>query len=186
MEGKSKKLKSEETKTETETEKAIIDDDDDGNPGKIIIFTDADAVHAALGLGSVANIQLPVDVASNISVLQQAHDAGESLTNLQPWLDALACSTAGSAALVKKIDGTRLHGVYHDMLQPDHLMFMRALNSLSAWHTECQTTNSSCGTLLSLEPGKHLLLMFAQGHNLTHCQLLQSNLKSHSTRSTAE
>ena len=50
-----------------ETEK----DEDDGDPGIIIIFRDADDVHTALGLESVANIVLPVDVASNVPVLQQ-------------------------------------------------------------------------------------------------------------------
>ena len=49
-----------------ETEK-----DEDGDPGIIIIFQDADDVHTALGLESVANIVLPADVASNIPVLQQ-------------------------------------------------------------------------------------------------------------------
>ena len=40
-------METEETETEeTETEK----DDDDGDPGIIIIFTNPDAVHAALGL----------------------------------------------------------------------------------------------------------------------------------------
>ena len=50
-----------------ETEK----DEDDGDPGIIIIFRDADDVHTALGLESVANIVLPADVASNVPVLQQ-------------------------------------------------------------------------------------------------------------------
>ena len=49
-----------------ETEK-----DEDGDPGIIIIFRDADDVHTALGLESVANIVLPADVASNVPVLQQ-------------------------------------------------------------------------------------------------------------------
>ena len=53
------------TKVELETE------DQDGDPGIIIIFQDADDVHTALGLESVANIVLPADVASNIPVLQQ-------------------------------------------------------------------------------------------------------------------
>ena len=53
-------------------------------------------------------------------------------SNLQTWLDAIGCSTARSDALVKKIDGTRLHGAYHHMLQWKHLSFMRALQSLSA------------------------------------------------------
>ena len=50
-------------------------------------------------------------------------------------------------------ESTRLHGVYHHMLQQNHSSFMRAIHSLSACHTECLTSNSSCGTLLSLEPG---------------------------------
>ena len=49
-----------------ETEK-----DEDGDPGIIIIFQNADDVHTALGLESVANIVLPADVASNVPVLQQ-------------------------------------------------------------------------------------------------------------------
>ena len=49
-----------------ETEK-----DEDGDPGITIIFQDADNVHTALGLESVANIVLPADVASNVPVLQQ-------------------------------------------------------------------------------------------------------------------
>ena len=43
----------EETKTET----------DEGDPGVVIIFADPDAIHAALALGSVANIVLPIDIA---------------------------------------------------------------------------------------------------------------------------
>ena len=42
----------EETKTET----------DEGDPG-VVIFADPDAIHAALALGSVANIVLPIDIA---------------------------------------------------------------------------------------------------------------------------
>ena len=59
-------MEPEETECE-ETEK----DEDDGDPGIIIIFQDADNVHTALGLESVANIVLPADVASNVLVLQQ-------------------------------------------------------------------------------------------------------------------
>ena len=46
-----------------------------GDPGIIIIFSDPDDVRAALGLGSVANIVLPSDVAPNVPpnvpILQQ-------------------------------------------------------------------------------------------------------------------
>ena len=45
--------------------------DDDGDPEDIIIFADDNAIHAALGLGSVANIQFLADVAPNVPVLQQ-------------------------------------------------------------------------------------------------------------------
>ena len=45
--------------------------DEDGDPGITIIFQDADNVHTALGLESVANIVPPADVASNVPVLQQ-------------------------------------------------------------------------------------------------------------------
>ena len=58
--------------TETETQSELEEkDDDSGDPGIIIIFSDPDDVHAALGLGSVANIVLPSDVAPNVPVLQQ-------------------------------------------------------------------------------------------------------------------
>ena len=50
----------EETKTET----------DEGDPG-VVIFADPDAIHAALALGSVANIVLPIDIAPHVPVLQQ-------------------------------------------------------------------------------------------------------------------
>ena len=59
------------TETETQSELEEKDDDDSGDPGIIIIFSNPDDVHAALGLGSVANIVLPSDVAPNVPVLQQ-------------------------------------------------------------------------------------------------------------------
>ena len=99
---------------------------------------------AALGLPSVPNIVLPADVAANVAVLQGCNP-GESLSNLQAWLDAIGCSTAGSDSLVKKIDGTCLHGEYHQMLQRKHTAFIRALQTLHTWHTECLTNNFSCG-----------------------------------------
>ena len=46
-------------------------DDDSGDSGIIIIFSDPDDVHTALGLGNVANIVLPSEVAPNVPVLQQ-------------------------------------------------------------------------------------------------------------------
>ena len=59
------------TETETQPELEEKDDDDSGYPGIIIIFSNPDDVHAALGLGSVANIVLPSNVAPNVPVLQQ-------------------------------------------------------------------------------------------------------------------
>ena len=53
------------------TEVELETEDEEGDPGIIIIFQDADDVHTALGLESVANIVLPADVASNVPVLQQ-------------------------------------------------------------------------------------------------------------------
>ena len=47
------------------------DDNDSWDPGTIIIFSNPDDVHAALGLGSVANIVLLSGVAPNVPVLQQ-------------------------------------------------------------------------------------------------------------------
>ena len=71
----------------------------------------------------------------------------------QPELGPRSSSLRVRKLFSMKIDGTRLHGVYHHMLQPDHSTFLWALNSLSCWQTECQVTNSLCGTLLSLKPG---------------------------------
>ena len=87
------------------------------------------------------------------SYLMPGHNPGESLRNLQNWLDAVASSSADSSSLVKRIDGSRLHGVYHNMLQRKHSIFMRTIQSMSEWHIECRRNACSCGTLLSLEPG---------------------------------
>ena len=77
----------------------------------------------------------------------------EKLETLQERWKAIEERNPPSEALVKRIDGTRLHGAYHHMLQRKHAIFMRALSSLSAWQAECLTNNCSCGTLLSMEPG---------------------------------
>ena len=45
--------------------------DDDGEPEVIIIFANDNTIHAALGLGSVANIQFLAEVAPNVPALQQ-------------------------------------------------------------------------------------------------------------------
>ena len=58
------------TELEEEEEKEEIDEDE-GDPGIVIIFSNAADVDAALGLPSVPNIVLPSDVAPNVPVLQQ-------------------------------------------------------------------------------------------------------------------
>ena len=41
-------------------------EDDDGDLGVVIIYTNADTVHTALGQGSVANIVLPAEIGPNV------------------------------------------------------------------------------------------------------------------------
>ena len=56
---------------ETELVNESDSEDDSGNPGVVIIYTNADTVHTALGQGSVANIVLPTEIGPNVPVLQQ-------------------------------------------------------------------------------------------------------------------
>ena len=54
-----------------ETELVESDSEDSGDPGVVIIYSDANTVDTALGQGSVANIVLPAEIGPNVPVLQQ-------------------------------------------------------------------------------------------------------------------
>ena len=112
-----------EEEEKEEEEKEEKDDDDEGDPGIVIIFTNPTDVNAALGLPSVPNIVLPADVAANVPVLQQGCNPGESLSNLQAWLDAIGCSTAESDSLVRVPPNAaeEAYRLYKSVANPSHM-----------------------------------------------------------------
>ena len=78
-----------------------------------------------------------------------------SVQNLRWWLDGLALGCMKSTChnpLVKVIDGRRQEGLYHQMSQHEHSLFLTAITTAQVpWATECAQNNLNAGLLFSIE-----------------------------------
>ena len=143
----------------------------EGDPGIIVLPGSNEAIHEALGLPAVENIQGLQQGRLNTFYVHCISPTNsfpgttreESRQNLFRWLDGIVRSCAREECLVESQDKSRVEGAYHRMQQEEHSMTEAKLSQYVAWSVQCQEAGCSAGRFLSIEgAGQGYCVMIAK------------------------